>query len=963
MTDSSGPDMSWSSPEPQRRESLTLVRSSHGAGVGKIANLSILKNPCYFPSGFNTVVPAGTDSTHAHFDPNLLNMTATASAGRTLREAIVARMALLVLGSVSLLSVSYALFGLKPTIDRIAEAQFAVAVGGVNANLDRVFEPAHQLLPMALGWLQRRPPSVDDPTSFNDLFKPILEHSAHLTSVVAGTTTGRGWLLLQLPDAVWRNRLTDVQRWGQIQHFFEWREGGQMAARTEAIDYDPRQRAWFKAALNGVEASVRWTEPYTFFTTGDPGITASMRMPLGNDEVFILGFDLMLRDLSSATVNANLSESGIAMVLTDDLRVLALPRPPAGTDPEEWSAKILKPSSALGITAIDDALARWRGAGGAADPILHFASGDQDWLLAVRPYTLGNLTFKVMLLAPAHDLHPAWRPMVWLAAGTMATVLLLAMLLARDQARRIARPLEQLLAASERLGRLDFTRTEPIRSGISEVDQLARQQESARVLLDENQHRLLAQEISLRQQIDALRQAEARLSYVGHHDALTDLPNRLMLTDRLKHALSHAARQHQRVALLFIDLDNFKTINDTLGHDVGDELLCNAAVRLSTLVRASDTVGRLGGDEFVVLLEGLNSGHFAGQCAANILNSLARPFELDGRALYVTASIGISLYPDDGTDVARLLRNADAAMYKAKGCGRNAYRFYTESMTQEAVARLALQGLLRQAVERGELVLHFQPQVSLYDGRLTGIEALLRWHHPQRGVVSPAEFIPLAEESGAIFAIGQWVLEQACRTWHDLAARGLDIPTIAVNVSVVQLRQQDFVARFAQTLRDFDVPREAIEIELTESVFLETQDALDLLRELGEGGSRLSLDDFGTGYSSLSYLKQLPFQKIKIDKSFVGGIGTGKEADALVRSVIGLGHALELTLVAEGVETPHQARFLRQHYCDDGQGYLFARPLPVDELVAWIGTRTGARASSAGGAAKEAHPEQDAADQ
>lgn len=890
-------------------------------------------------------------------------MTAPIKTGRTLREAIIARMALLVLGSISLLSLSYVLFGLKPTIDQIAEAQFSVAVSEVNANLDRVFEPVRTLLPMALGWLGHQPPSVEDPGSFNRLFKPMLENNPHMTSVVAGTTTGQGWLLLQLSGGVWRNRLTDVPRWGQLQHFIEWKSSEDIVTRSESIDYDPRQRAWFKAALEGAEAQVQWTEPYTFFTTGDPGITASMRSPSGNGEHLILGFDLMLRDLSSATINARLSPNGMAMILTDDLRVLALPRPPAGTLAETWSARILKPSSELGIAAIDDALERWRSGAAPAGQTLHFSSDDQDWLVAIRPYHLGNLNLNVMVLAPASDLYPAWRSIVWLVAGTMVTVLLLAIMLARDQAGRIARPLEQLLAASERLGKLDFTGSAPIKSGISEVDRLAHEQEAARILLNENQHRLLAHEHSLRQQIEALQRAEARLSYVGHHDALTDLPNRLLLTDRLKQAISRAARLEKRVALLFIDLDNFKTINDTLGHDVGDQLLCTAATRLAGLIRASDTVGRLGGDEFVVLLEGLEDNHFAGQCAVNILNALARPFELDERALYVTASIGISMYPDDGIEVATLLRNADAAMYKAKGCGRNAYRFYTESMTREAVERLALQGMLRRAVERNEFVLHFQPQVSLYDGRLTGIEALIRWQHPQRGLVAPSEFIPLAEESGAIFAIGQWVLEEACRTWHDLAATGLDIPTIAVNLSVVQLRQQDFAAQLRQTLAEYRVPREAIEIELTESVFLETQDALDLLKELGESGSRLSLDDFGTGYSSLSYLKRLPFQKLKIDKSFVGGIGTGKEADALVRSVIGLGHALELTLVAEGVETPRQARFLRQHYCDEGQGYLFARPLPIAELVAWASTRTGKTPASAAPDTEYAHPEQDAADQ
>lgn len=389
-------------------------------------------------------------------------MIAPITTGRTLREAIIARMALLVLGSISLLSLSYVLFGLKPTIDQIAEAQFSVAVSEVTANLDRVFEPVRTLLPMALGWLEHQPPSVDDPDSFNRLFKPMLEHSPHLTSVVAGTTTGKGWLLLQLSGGVWRNRLTDVPRWGQLQHFFEWKSGENISTHSESIDYDPRQRAWFKAALDGAEAQVQWTKPYTFFTTGDPGITALIRTPSGEGEQFILGFDLMLRDLSSATINARLSPNGIAMILTEDLRVLALPRPPSGTLAETWSARILQQSSELGIAAIDAALERWRSVAAPAGQTVHFSSDDQDWLVAVHPYHLGNLSFNVMVLAPASDLYPAWRSMAWLVAGTMVTVLLLASMLARNQARRIARPLEQLLAASERLGKLDFSGSAPI---------------------------------------------------------------------------------------------------------------------------------------------------------------------------------------------------------------------------------------------------------------------------------------------------------------------------------------------------------------------------------------------------------------------------------------------------------------------------------------------------------------------
>lgn len=878
--------------------------------------------------------------------------TAAKSGVTTLREAIVARMTLLALGAVVLVTTVFIAFGVSPVIDRAAHAQFGVAAVRAEAALSRAFAPAESLLPMALDWLQQSPPSLVAPGAFNALFRPVLTRSANLTSVVAGTTSGQGWLLLRQADGSWRNRFTDIPRQGRLQRFLEWRDDETPRSRSEEIDYDPRERAWFKAAMTDAPGAIHWTAPYTFFTTGDPGITASIRTLLPGGESFVIGFDLMLRDLSLASMNTTVTPNGLTLMLTDDLRILSLPRPPAGAPLADWSRKVLKPAAELGIDAIDAALGAWQQAGSATDTIIPFHSGGSNWLLTMRPYPLGANTFLVLVLAPERDLHPAWGAIATVLALGIVGVLLLAALVAHRQARRIALPLELLVEASGRLGRLDFTPSQPVRSGIAEVDALAQAQETTRAQLEQNHARIEAQEESLREQIEALREAKAKLSHLGHHDALTNLPNRLMLVDRLRHAIMRARRYQTGIAVLFIDLDNFKTINDTLGHDVGDRLLCAVAERLGNQVRASDTVGRLGGDEFVLILEGIESSRFAGQCAASVLRSLGEVFNVDERTFHITASIGISLFPSDGEDVQTLLRNADAAMYKSKEDGRNTYGFYTAAMTEAAMERLALQGLLRTAVPRNELVLHYQPQLSLFDGRITGIEALVRWNHPERGLVSPAEFIPLAEENDIIITIGEWVLAEACRTWKALAADGQEVPAIAVNLSVMQLRHPDFLTRLTAIIGAHELPQTAIEIELTESVFLETEAALNLLHEIGEAGLQLSLDDFGTGYSSLSYLQQLPFQKLKIDRSFVSAIGTSKEGNALVRSVISMGHALGLTLVAEGVETPEQARFLRQHYCDEAQGYLFSRPLPEDELIAWIAERRrmlAERARSASG--------------
>ncbi|MGV3655067.1 MAG: EAL domain-containing protein [Noviherbaspirillum sp.] len=438
------------------------------------------------------------------------------------------------------------------------------------------------------------------------------------------------------------------------------------------------------------------------------------------------------------------------------------------------------------------------------------------------------------------------------------------------------------------------------------------------------------------------QEADARIRSLAFYDALTELPNRRHLQDRLHHALAGSARSGCGGALLFIDLDHFKTINDTLGHDQGDELLRQVAARLAACVRSSDTVARLGGDEFVVMLENLSANpHDAvveATCAGEkILATLNAPFQLADAQRYSTPSIGIAMFGHEHASPGELLKQADMAMYQAKAAGRNMLRFFDPAMQTRIAARVQLESELRKGLQQQEFLLHLQPQVDR-DGALIGAEALLRWRHPARGIVSPAEFIPLAEETGLIIYLGQWVLEKACMqlaAWaHDARTSAL---TLAVNVSARQFLDRDFVGQVATALDHSGANPRQLKIELTESMLVENvEELIGKMGKLGALGVKFSLDDFGTGYSSLLYLKRLPLYQLKIDQSFVRDVLTDPDDAAIVRTVLALGHSLGLTVIAEGVETEAQRDFLASHGCHAYQGYLFSRPLPQEAFLAFV---------------------------
>ncbi|HSW08645.1 EAL domain-containing protein [Aquabacterium sp.] len=432
--------------------------------------------------------------------------------------------------------------------------------------------------------------------------------------------------------------------------------------------------------------------------------------------------------------------------------------------------------------------------------------------------------------------------------------------------------------------------------------------------------------------------SEERIHFLAHHDALTGLPNRLLFTERLRQATQQARRSGHQVAVLFIDLDRFKTINDSLGHHAGDALLRSVAKRLQEAVRDGDTVCRLGGDEFVIALSGVNgSDEVLGIVERRLVPMIRRVHQVGSAELHVSCSIGVALFPDDSRDIDELMQHADVAMYQAKAMGRDSAQFFTPELNERAHKRLRLESQLRHAIDRGEMALHYQPRVAAQSGTLVGVEALLRWSSPELGEVSPVEFIPIAEESRLIMGIGAWVITEACRQhalWKD---QGLGEVAVSINLSAVQLRDPDLVEVLRQAIARYGVNPAALELELTESTLMETvKDTLGQLHALKRLGVSLSVDDFGTGYSSLNYLNRFPIDRLKIDRSFVRDLLADATDLAITRAIIGLGHTLGLRVVAEGVESEAVAGALRAAHCDELQGYHFARPLPPAELVAWL---------------------------
>ena len=438
--------------------------------------------------------------------------------------------------------------------------------------------------------------------------------------------------------------------------------------------------------------------------------------------------------------------------------------------------------------------------------------------------------------------------------------------------------------------------------------------------------------------ISKIKQSEANLERLAHYDPLTGLPNRLLIHSRLEHALTHARRDKTQVAVLFVDLDRFKNVNDSLGHPVGDHLLQMLTSRLHRRLRGDDTFGRLGGDEFLVILDHDQRPEDAANIARELIKLLEEPFRLsNGNEIYIGASMGISIFPEDGKEASELIQHADAAMYEAKEQGRNTFRFYTPALTRAVHTRMEMESRMRRAISNGEFILHYQPQVEIASRRVIACEALLRWDDPQAGLVSPADFIPLAEETGLIIPLGEWVLKTAAaqfRTWLDL---GFADFCLSINLSGRQLRQSDIVEQIDETIRLFRLPAERIKFELTESMLMgRGEEAARLLGAIKALGVGLSIDDFGTGYSSLAYLKRFPIDELKIDRGFVRDIPVDSNDAEIAATIIAMARNLKLRVVAEGVETQEQVDFLSAHGCQLYQGYLFRPPLPANEFEALL---------------------------
>ncbi len=429
------------------------------------------------------------------------------------------------------------------------------------------------------------------------------------------------------------------------------------------------------------------------------------------------------------------------------------------------------------------------------------------------------------------------------------------------------------------------------------------------------------------------KRTDSRLNQLAHFDRLTNLPNRQYFHEQLEAALARANRSGTKVALYFIDLDNFKTVNDTLGHHAGDELLVHVTSCLLPERRQNDTLGRLGGDEFALIAEDIDGPIDAARIGNRLLEALDVPCLIEQREITVSASIGVALYPDDTRESTALLKNADIAMYQAKVNGRNAVRFFTDSMQEQLLQHHQLTSELRKAIEDDQLFLEYQPKFDLVDRRVVGAEALVRWNHPERGVLGPDEFISVAEENGQIIELGAWVVNKSCEDISVWFREGFDVPQISVNVSPLQFSKPGFVARVESAIDRYQVPPELLQLELTESLLMEDSDFLqNSLSDLKSIGLQLAIDDFGTGFSCLNYLRSFPVDVLKIDKSFVSDIGTSRDGDAICAIVISIARQLQLEPVAEGVETEEQLSFLRSHNCNVGQGYLLARPMPAKRL-------------------------------
>ena len=988
-------------------------------------------------------------------------------SGQPLRQFMLRRAGLLVISTAFLVAWCFVKLGLAPMAGQLASDQFDVAAVRVETGLAGAFAPPVQLLDMSRGWLDGQLPDLASPQAFNQIFKPVLEVSPQLTSVVAGTSSGQGWLLLQQDDGSWRNRMTDIPRWGLKRHLLmDHLPTGETRQRWSDQTYDPRERPWFKGAMAlPPHQRVYWTEPYTFFTTGDPGITASSHTRLADGRDFVLGFDLTLRDLSAITLHATVGQHGMALVMTDDERVLALPAAPPGVAQEQWLKKVLVPASKLGLVPLTNGLARWHHAARQSGAVLEYTSGGVGWLLSARPHVLGGQQFWVVVLAPEKDFAPAWVPIVWALGLAMLLVGVLALWLIRTATLGVSRPLEALAQASRRIGQLDFQPVPQPDSRVAEIQELDASQQTMLAMLRDSHDELDARAEELSYQVAALKSTESRLQqqndqlstilenfpggvsvvdaelrllavnsqfksllalpdalmddpstgfedvirfnacrgdygpgdvealvaervtqarqfrahriervlpngttldvrgmplpqggfvtlymdvtmarqhereleHLAHFDALTGLPNRVLLADRLRQAMSQAARRSQQLAVAYLDLDGFKAVNDSYGHEVGDQLLLGVASRMKQALRDGDTLARLGGDEFVAVLLDVAGLDGSVPMLMRLLLAADSPVTVDGRELRVSASVGVTFFPQSQeVDAEQLLRQADQAMYQAKQAGKNRYHVFDAE--QDISLRGQFEGLqrLREALSQHEFVLYYQPKVNMRTGEVVGAEALIRWQHPERGLLMPATFLPLIEDHPLAVDVGQWVINTALTQMSTWLAAGSHLP-VSVNVGARQLQQAGFVDSLRAALAAHpDINPEDLQLEVLETSALEDMALVTaVMTQCQAMGVRYALDDFGTGYSSLTYLKRLPVSQLKIDQSFVRDMLDDPDDLSILVGVLDLSRSFHRQVIAEGVETVAHGQMLLQLGCELAQGYGIARPMPAQDLPAW----------------------------
>jgi diguanylate cyclase (GGDEF)-like protein len=988
--------------------------------------------------------------------------------GQPLRQFMLRRAAVMVVATTLMLVASFIGFGLMPMADQVAKDQFDHTAISVRAELDAVFPPTVRLLQISHGWLAGRSPDLTSPEGFNQFFKPVLQSSPAITSVVAGTSSGQGWLLLQKPGGGWRNRMTDVPRWGSQRHLlFDESPGGEVSRSWGDQNYDPRTRPWFTGARElSQPLGVHWTAPYTFFTTGDPGITVSSATQLDDGREFVLGFDLKLRDLSTYTQAVQVGKHGLALVLTEDERLLALPARPDTVTQAQWINQVLQPAGKLGLPALNAALDLWRAGQQKSTDVLGFQSQGTRWLASVRPYALGHEKLWVMVLAPAADFAIDWQPIALALLASLMVVFCLAWWLTHSGTARMLRPLEILADNSRRIGVLDFGFQPEVRSRILEIQQLAASQQIMLATLRENQQELDARAEELSRQVAALKSTETRLQqksdmlqtmvdnfpggvsvanaelqmvafndqfktlldlsddllnrpvlmfedlirynaergdygpgdvqaivaerviparefkphrlertlpngnvveirgtplpqggmvtlyiditaskqhqleleHLAHFDALTGLPNRVLLADRLRQGMAQVGRHGHQLAVAYLDLDGFKLVNDSMGHEVGDQLLVALTARMRHSLREGDTLARLGGDEFVAVFTDVSGLAECVPMLERLLAAVSSPQWFLGREVQVSASLGVVMFTQySEVDADQLLRQADQAMYQAKQSGKNRYHVFDAE--HDRTLRGQFEGLKRieQALVREEFVLYYQPKVNMRTGQVVGVEALIRWQHPQQGLLAPALFLPLIEDDPIAIRVGEWVITTALAQMAAWKTAGLHLE-VSVNVGARQLQQNGFVAFLRQALQHQALVDAAdLQIEILEtSALQDTARVTEVMLQCSSLGVHFALDDFGTGYSSLTYLKRLPVSQLKIDQSFVRDMLDDPDDLSILVGVLDLAASFHRQAIAEGVETVEHGHMLLQLGCELAQGYGIARPMPSAQVMSWV---------------------------